>query len=229
MRKKLIITIITCFIMAIGFNGCGILDELELQDIVEELEEVAEETEEETEEAEAVSEDDFEEEDDYSETNEASDDENTSEPAEPEIDLSSIPEGYSVGERFPDFEMTDRDGNTVKLSDYRGKPLYLNCFTTWCTYCFYEMPDVQKIADTYDCNVVLLDLGETVAETDSYAAENRISLPINHVPDWEVGGLQLMGVPVSIILDENGIVVDGCEGMAEYDWMSKTMEAALGQ
>ena len=214
-----------------SLTGCDLLDDVEI-----ESEEMEEQQEADADETEVEQDDDGPQIKDLLEDPNALDDVESQsdsdleiEEAVPEIDLSSIPEGYSIGERFPDFSMTDRNGNTVMLSSYRGKPLYINCFTTWCYYCNEEMPDVQAIAENYDCNVVLLDIGETVSETDAYASQYGVSLPINHVPDWNVGGLEIVGVPVSIILDANGIVVDGCEGMTDYDWMSSTMEKALGQ
>ena len=213
--KKKILVLIMGLALAVGFSGCAFIDWLEEPDDVEiTIEQPQEESEEESES------ENYEEE---------ANEEPQEEPEEEEIDLSSIPEGFNVGERFPDFQMTDRDGNVVMLSDYRGKPLYLNLFTTWCTYCFYEMPDVQKIYDNYDVNVVLLDLGESVSETDAYASEYGINLPINHVPDWNVAGHNVDGVPVSIILDKNGIVVAGREGQAEYDWMEAAVLRALDE
>ena len=41
----------------------------------------------------------------------------------------------------PDLTVFDEDGNQVKLSDYKGKPVVINFWATWCFYCKEEMPD----------------------------------------------------------------------------------------
>ncbi len=51
----------------------------------------------------------------------------------------------SKGQPAPDFVMTDRDGNTKHLSDYRGKVVYLDFWATWCGPCRKEMPFSQSL------------------------------------------------------------------------------------
>ena len=43
-----------------------------------------------------------------------------------------------------DFELKDQYGKTHKLSDYKGKVVFLNFWATWCPPCKMEMPDIQK-------------------------------------------------------------------------------------
>ena len=54
------------------------------------------------------------------------------------------------------FTLKDASGNEHQLKDYIGKPLLLNFFGTWCTYCNKELPDLQKVADQGDVQVVLI-------------------------------------------------------------------------
>ena len=44
-----------------------------------------------------------------------------------------------------DFSAMDKDGNTVKLSDYKGKKVYINVWASWCGPCIREMPELEKV------------------------------------------------------------------------------------
>ena len=43
-----------------------------------------------------------------------------------------------------DFTAMDKDGNTVKLSDFKGKKVYINVWASWCGPCVREMPELEK-------------------------------------------------------------------------------------
>lgn len=61
-----------------------------------------------------------------------------------------------------DFELKDQFGNVHKLSDYRGKTIFMNFWATWCPPCRAEMPDIQKLHEAYqseeDPEVVILGI-----------------------------------------------------------------------
>ncbi len=56
----------------------------------------------------------------------------------------------------PDFSVEDADGNTVKLSDYRGTPVVLNFWASWCGPCRAEMPHFQTLMDEHKDQVIFL-------------------------------------------------------------------------
>jgi thiol-disulfide isomerase/thioredoxin len=63
-----------------------------------------------------------------------------------------------------DFEVGMLDGSTKRLSDFRGKAVLLNFWTTWCSACMTEMPDLNQLHDLYPDNLkvigISLDGGE---------------------------------------------------------------------
>ena len=61
----------------------------------------------------------------------------------------------------PDFTVYDLEGNPHKLSDFRGKPVILNFWATWCGYCKMEMPDFNEKYQEYGEDVHFLMVNVT--------------------------------------------------------------------
>jgi len=138
--------------------------------------------------------------------------------------------GYDEGQVIPDFTFYDASGKTYSISDFEGKTVYINFFTTWCTYCFYEIPDMQDIADEFDRDavVIMIDLDEGPELGTQYAEDYDVDLPIYYVDGWELeGGLYLEAVPLSIVIDRYGVVYGNHLGQADHDWMYDAMEDAV--
>lgn len=58
----------------------------------------------------------------------------------------------------PDFKLKDLSGNNVSLSDFRGKPVLLNFWTTWCTACQEEIPDLVALQQKHGDRIVVLGI-----------------------------------------------------------------------
>lgn len=89
------------------------------------------------------------------ETEGESEDSGQTEPAASSVSEATptpIPEATPTPTPIPamDFTLKDQYGNTHTLSDYKGKTVFLNFWATWCPPCKAEMPDIQKIYETYD-------------------------------------------------------------------------------
>ena len=52
----------------------------------------------------------------------------------------------SKGQAVADFELTGVDGKTYRLSDYKGKKVYLKFWASWCSICLASLPDTDEIA-----------------------------------------------------------------------------------
>ncbi len=137
--------------------------------------------------------------------------------------------GFDPGKVIADFTFFDADGKDHHITEFVGKTVYYNFFTSWCPYCVYEIPDMNKVIEENGDDVVLImvDIQETSAEVDPFVEENGIKVPVYYVEDWIVGGKELPGVPVSVIVDKYGVVHGYKEGMSDYDWMSSTVKEAL--
>jgi len=66
-----------------------------------------------------------------------------------------------VGDIAHDFELDDFDGNRIRLLDYRGQPVIINFWATWCAPCRLEMPELQEAYENYqDEGLVILALDQ---------------------------------------------------------------------
>ena len=111
----------------------------------------------------------------------------------------------------PDFTVYDLDGNAHKLSDFRGKPVILNFWASWCGPCKLEMPDIEATWKEYgdEIHFLLVNLTdgsqETVETASAYIAEQGYSFPIYFDSDME-GAYQysVTGIPVTYFIDAEG-------------------------
>lgn len=118
--------------------------------------------------------------------------------------------GLEVGDLAPDFTLKDIDGNSVMLSEYRGKIVLLYFWASWCTQCVYDLPLVQDTADSFsdqDLQVVAIDIGESAAAVRNFISKEGYTFPILLDPDstvYEQYGLKTF--PAAIYIDGEGIV-----------------------
>ena len=110
----------------------------------------------------------------------------------------------------PDFTLQDLDGNTVRLSDLRGKVVFLNFWATWCPPCRAEMPDIEKVHRKYrDRDVVVLgiDLRESVSTVRAFIGEGGYTWTFLLDTTGKVGSMyQVRGIPASYFIDRKGVI-----------------------
>ena len=88
------------------------------------------------------------------------------------------------GHDAPDFVLTDLQGNTVKLSDLRGKAVVLNFWATWCPPCKEEIPwlvDLQKRYGSQGLQIVGISMDDgDPKDVVKFAAEtlHQLSHPL---------------------------------------------------
>ncbi len=87
--------------------------------------------------------------------------------------LSPSDDSEKEAELVPDFAVTNLEGDTVRLSDFRGKPTVVNFWASWCGPCKMEMPDFQKAYDMYgsDINFLMINMTDNSRETVELAHE----------------------------------------------------------
>lgn len=66
-----------------------------------------------------------------------------------------------AGHPAPDFELKTLTGETIRLSDYKGKPVILNFWANWCGPCRAEFPELQQVAGENGDDLVIIGVNHT--------------------------------------------------------------------
>lgn len=101
------------------------------------------------------------------------------------------------------------DGETIRLSEMRGKVVALNFWATWCGPCRLEMPDLQDRAELFPDQLVVLgvNFAETAEEVAAFREEVGIDFPLLLDPEGDVQRLyRVLGYPTTFFIDEQGTI-----------------------
>jgi peroxiredoxin len=114
----------------------------------------------------------------------------------------------------PDFHVYDKDGNTVHLSDFFGKPIVLNFWASWCGPCQSEMPDFnEKYAElgneVHFVMVNMTDGGrETVETASAFIEKNGYNFPVFFDTMGEAAATYgAYSLPTSFFINAEGHVI----------------------
>ena len=128
------------------------------------------------------------------------------------------------GQPAPDVEFKDPDGGDISLADFKGTPVLVNLWATWCAPCVKELPTLDKLAQSHDVDG---ELGVIAVSQDSGArravAAFLKKLKINDLGAYQDPGMHLSGklgpdavLPTSILYDAQGREVWRYVG--DLDW-----------
>ena len=99
------------------------------------------------------------------------------------------------------------DGGTFRISDARGKVLFLDFYASWCEPCKLETPLVQRYAKAHsDVRVVSVDVGEPRASALAFAKRYNVSDVVLDPASTSSGFFQITGFPTIVVIDPKGQV-----------------------
>lgn len=135
---------------------------------------------------------------------------------------SSKYEPLTVGKVAPDFSLPDLQDRTIRLSDFRGKVVFLNFWATWCKPCKEEMPSMEVLYKTFEGDglvvlAVSIDRVTTKQNIPPFVKSLNLTFPIL-VDSWGQTDkrYKLTGVPETYIIDQAGVLREKVIG--PRDW-----------
>lgn len=110
-----------------------------------------------------------------------------------------------------DFTLTSLDGETVSLSDYAGRVVFLNFWATWCEPCKRELPAFQAFQETQPADgavILAVDVAETSEQVAAFLDEYQVTgLTILLDPDKATAdSYGIFNMPTTFVIDGNGVV-----------------------
>lgn len=148
------------------------------------------------------------------------------------VQPNGAPQSAVAGEpteyvQSPELELKKLEGGTVKLSDYRGKWVFLNIWATWCPPCVYEMPAMEKFYQKFKSNNLVM-LAVSVDDRDKkqdvidFVLDKKLTFDIFIDPENAVlKGFKTNSLPSTYIINPEGLIVS--QAMGAREWMDPTV------
>jgi thiol-disulfide isomerase/thioredoxin len=154
--------------------------------------------------------------------------------AAPPVD-NLIEEPQDDRERAPDFTMHDMYGNEVQLSDFFGRPIVLNFWTTWCPSCVAEMPYFEELYQEMGDEIQILKVNlldgrrETRETVDAFLASRENVPPIFFDETGEASrAYNIRLIPITHFIDAAGVIVATVQGPVNENSMQNGVDLAMG-
>ncbi|MGH7728906.1 MAG: TlpA family protein disulfide reductase [Vulcanimicrobiaceae bacterium] len=115
----------------------------------------------------------------------------------------------AVGKPLPDFTVRRLDGSLASIRSFEGRPLWLNFFATWCPPCNREMPEIERYYRKDQARglvVLALDQEEDPLLVRRFVASRGLTFPVGIDPGAAAADFSIVGLPVSVFVDREGIV-----------------------
>ncbi len=133
----------------------------------------------------------------------------------------SLNEKKPGGEADYSWRIEDLDGKTSTLEKYKGKPIFLNVWATWCGPCRQEMPSIARLAANpklKDVAFLCVSQDQSMAEVKGYLARvGAQPMTMLHSVSPAPGPFQSDGIPATFVIAPDGRIVRTQIGSIDWD------------
>ncbi len=131
-----------------------------------------------------------------------------------------------IGENAPDFILKDMSGKDVTLSSFKGKPVVLNFWATWCPYCRQERPYLKSLYEEYkdkDLVIIAVSLDRSSKTIKRFLEQNPAPYMVLTDQEGITAALyNIMGYPTTYLINRNGKINQKLVGPVE--WTDKNVK-----
>jgi thiol-disulfide isomerase/thioredoxin len=131
----------------------------------------------------------------------------------------------------PDFALTDINGDIVKLSDYRGKVVFVNFWATWCPPCRAEIPHFIELVEEFEDDFIVLgisvDRPNDKAKVPGFAESYNINYPVLFADEQIAAYGQISSIPTTFVVDKDGYVKGQIIGARPKEEFKRIITAEL--
>jgi thiol-disulfide isomerase/thioredoxin len=149
----------------------------------------------------------------------------SAQPAPSAISSAALPEGFKPMDpplQMGGYAFQDADGNTVRLADFKGRPILLNIWAKWCAPCLIEMPALNKLQagtapGTLAVVTVAVDEPDPAKVRDFIANRRWNALkPYLDPKNVFAAALDIKSIPVSVLIDKDGFALVRVDAPVEW-------------
>ena len=127
-----------------------------------------------------------------------------------------------------DWDLRRLDGTFVKLEDFKGKPILVNRWATWCGPCQAEMPFLQSVYKQYgDRIAVVLVSNEEPGILEAWLEKRNYTMPVYRISKQAPALFQTQTIPVTWLINPQGQVMAKHSGAAR--WSGSRVENAIDE
>jgi thiol-disulfide isomerase/thioredoxin len=142
----------------------------------------------------------------------------------------------AAGKAAPlDFTLKDMNGVDVKLASFKGKPIIVNFWATWCGPCRAEIPSLVELQTQYgaegkDIVILGISVDDPIEKLKPYATQMKMNYPVlvgNGRDDVQDAFGPLWGIPVTVFIDREGRIAKKHSGIASKEQFEQEIKALL--
>jgi cytochrome c biogenesis protein CcmG/thiol:disulfide interchange protein DsbE len=144
--------------------------------------------------------------------------------------LREAPATHDGRAAVPGVSLVDFDGKTFTLADYRGSPLVVHFWASWCPSCAAEMPAFENVYQEVNRELEFVGINNNDSRdaAEELARSTSVTYRLAHDPRGDVfATLGGAGMPTTVFIDESGRVVETVVGALSEDQLSALIEKHL--